>query len=697
MKIKKLHIKNYKNLDADLVHNSDLIAFIGNNGSGKSNLLEAISHIFRSLFKSAYKVDFDYTIEYETSKLSRVKIEKNGSQRNFFVNEKTVIDITPYLPQKVIAIYSGEENRLFSECYGPFYLEFVRNINKAQLQGTEFSDLPKMLYLNKFYWHLSLLTLLVSDLEDNQKFVKEVLKIDSVDKIKIDFFKENYEEYNDNQALRLVKDIDSKSEYELEEFKKLITDKGYTAYDLYKYLYLAFTPDKSKIIKDIVVKFNTNLTIADLSEGEKKLLLIKAALEFAGQEDSIFILDEPDAHIHINNKEQITDSFQEYLHNRQIIITTHSPTLTQCVNDENVYMLNSGKIEDRNRQEIIQEVTGEFWNKHQQSSFLSSKKPIILLVEGKHDKEHINNAFNSLKSEFKDLDFEIFKLNTETNIQPFLRGLYESEFDTTKIYIGLFDREAKILSDLKNRKNYAQIENKPFFKIIESDKPNHNYFATTLPEIDDKSCDCSIEMMYEYAKWENAYKKAVENTIGKTSNKSIKDYSEDVLKDAKNILSENSKEFGKEDFKHFKKLFELITEIKEYSNGLSSPKKKPKKVSPITTKEATTTEIIEIYTKRRDTNIIGHFNPTSEKVTIQPGSIISTGVVPSYKANEKTERNKLKKKHCEFADDKWTVKTPIDFASPSGAIKFGIGSNINGWKYWLLKDSNAELQTVRKK
>ena len=45
MRIKKLYIKNYKNLDAELVHNSDLIAFIGNNGSGKSNILEAVSII----------------------------------------------------------------------------------------------------------------------------------------------------------------------------------------------------------------------------------------------------------------------------------------------------------------------------------------------------------------------------------------------------------------------------------------------------------------------------------------------------------------------------------------------------------------------------------------------------------------------------------------------------------------------------
>jgi len=702
MKIKKLQIRNYKNLDADLTHESDLIAFIGNNGSGKSNLLEAISHIFRSLFKSAYKVDFDYTIEYETSKLSQVKIEKKGSQRNFFLNGKTIIDITPYLPQKVIAIYSGEESRLFNECYGPFYLEFVRNINKAQIQGTEYSDLPKMLYLNKFYWHLSLLTLLVSDLEDNQKFVKDVLKIEKVDKIKIDFLSSNYEEYNDNQALRLVKDIDGKSEYELDEFKELLVNKGYTAYDVYKYLYLAFTPDKSKIIKDIVVKFNSNLTIADLSEGEKKLLLIKGALEFAGQEDSIFILDEPDAHIHINNKEQITNSFKDYLHNRQIIITTHSPTLTQCVKDENVYMLNSGKIEDRNRQEIIQEVTGEFWNKHQQSSFISSKKPIILLVEGKHDKEHINNAFEVFKEDFESMDFEIFKLNSETNILPFMRGLYESDFDNTKLYIGLFDREKKILDDFKNPKNYAKIDGKEYYKVLENKKPNTNYFVTALPELEDKKCDCSIEMMYDYLKWEEAYKEAVENTLGKTSDKSIKKYSEDVLNDAKNILSENSKNFSREDFKNFRKLFDLIKEIMEYSASQNAPKKQSKPIEPVSPPIINPTikndkEIIEIYSIRKEANLVGIYNKKTKNVTILPGSIISATVAPSYKIKYNPIRNKLIKKYCELNDNKWVVKAPIQFSSPSGALKFGFGAINNGWKSWLLKENNAELDSIRTK
>ena len=51
MKIKNLKIEGYKNLDLELIHNVDIIALIGNNGSGKSNLLEALSLIFRSLYK----------------------------------------------------------------------------------------------------------------------------------------------------------------------------------------------------------------------------------------------------------------------------------------------------------------------------------------------------------------------------------------------------------------------------------------------------------------------------------------------------------------------------------------------------------------------------------------------------------------------------------------------------------------------
>lgn len=572
MKIKELHIKNYKNLDADLIHKSDLIAFIGNNGSGKSNLLEALSHIFRNLYKSSYKVDFDYTLEYATSKSNTVHIEKKATQRNFFVDGTAMLDISLYLPQKVIAIYSGEEDRLFEDCYGPFYLEFVKNINKAQQQGTDYSNLPKMLFLNKFYWHLSLLSLLVSNSESNKKFVKDVLKIDSVEKIKIDFLKKNYEHYNDSLALQFIREIDGKSEYKLEEFKKLIEDKGYVADDLYKYFYLAYTPKGSKIIDDITIKFNKNLTITDLSEGEKKLLLIKAALEFAGQEDSLFILDEPDAHVHLNNKEQIIKSFEPYKSNRQIIITTHSPTITQAINDENVYMLIAGKIEDRNRQEIIEEITGDFWNKHQQNSFLAAKRPIVLLVEGKHDKEHLTNAIKCLKADFSDLQFDIFSLGGESKIAPFLRGLYEGNLADGKLFIAMYDNDKAGVDAINKGGFVKEVDNCGYRKLL-SDKTEHNnFFGFLLPKPTGHVEDCTIENFYDMQRFKVAYEEAFVKETGFSSSKSIDAIAVNITINAKNNLSINSRTFVAGDFSRFKEVFKTIDNIYKQFKTVSKVK-----------------------------------------------------------------------------------------------------------------------------
>ena len=50
--------------------------------------------------------------------------------QKYILDNNPVTDISNYLPQKIVAIYSGEEARLFDDCFGPFYLEFVNNINK---------------------------------------------------------------------------------------------------------------------------------------------------------------------------------------------------------------------------------------------------------------------------------------------------------------------------------------------------------------------------------------------------------------------------------------------------------------------------------------------------------------------------------------------------------------------------------------
>ena len=696
MRIKSIKIvdKAYKNLDINLDNNtSSIMAFIGNNGSGKSNILEAISIIFKYLYQRKDKeIPFDFSLTYEIGGGKLVEITKSRTTVITKINGVQKSDPYSDLPKQVVAIYSGEEDRLWRNHYEPMYNDFISKINK----GSQV-EIPKMLYLNKFYWPISLLCLLLNRSNNSEdKFCEDILGINKVHAVKFEFNKNVYQSYLENNVLQFIRTIDSKNEYNLAELQKAIIN--YDISDVFKYLYIAFTPKDRKILQNITIKYNDeNLEIEDFSEGEKKMILIKAALEFAAQEDSLFILDEPDAHIHLSNKMQIKKVLEEYEQNRQVIITTHSPTLTDCLDNASIYMLDRGKLISTEKQKVLEDISGEFWNRFQQNTFISSKSPIVLLVEGKLDKIHINNAYKALKEEYSDLRFDIFCLNSETKIQPFLSGLYESDFETDKLYIGLFDREKKLLDNLKNPKNYQPVEDKNFFRIIENNnKKNTNYFVTVLPEIEGKKCDCSIEMMYEYLRWEEAYQRAVKNTLGKTQNKSISEYSEDVLQDAKNILSEDSNSFEKEDFKNFRNLFDLIRDIVYYANTLKNNTKKEHKKTKISKPQsnALPENCIEIITKTRNTDALAWYNTETREVVLKKGSKLALDIVPSYKKYERQRIEGLKES-AEQKGEYYILKEDKKFDSASTAASFVIGRTANGWKEWKIKENNNLLDTIR--
>lgn len=694
MKITKLHIYNYKNLNIELVNTSSIIALIGNNGSGKSNILEAISTIFFHLFQKKEKdIPFNFLIEYKFGGNQIVSIEKKNSTIHFKIDDSPRADIQQFLPKQIVALYSGEENRLWKKSYEPLYMAYVNNINKSETSGLgEYNIVPKMLYINKFYWHISLLCLLISDAPDTRTFCEQTLGINKINSIKFDFKTANYANYTNSSVKTFINLIDKKSEYSIDELKKIISECPFPLDEIYKYLYLAFTPDKKKMLENITIKYNDdNLDIEDFSEGEKKMLLIKAALEFAGLEDSLFLLDEPDAHIHLNNKIQIKNVFKEYLDTRQVILTTHSPTLTDTLDEESLFMLNTGNLVHHKKQEILENVSGEFWNKFQQNAFIASKKPIILLVEGKHDKTHIHNAFETLKDDYPNLNFQCFVLNGESKIQPFLSGLYESDFYTDKLYIGIYDNDGA--GDKSFNNGFEKVKDN-FKKLKESNgKVNNSYFAIKLPKPNEITCDCTIETLYELEKFEDAIKTATQNALGHLKNKSIDDITKGIKDQAKNILSENSQTFSVEDFKNFKALFDLILEVFEHRSVLIKGKQKVE-LALKTTKETSPSaeKHTEIYTDRRNTEVNAlYYN--EKKITIKNGSKLSIDVVDSFV--QKTERNKELKKIADLQEKCWVLKEDKTFNSVSGAINYATGGNMNGWAHWLIKENNKPLETIR--
>ncbi len=68
MKLKRLYIVEYKNLKdftLDFESGKGLTILIGNNGSGKSNVLEAISAIFANAYAAKPLHRFVYSLSYE--------------------------------------------------------------------------------------------------------------------------------------------------------------------------------------------------------------------------------------------------------------------------------------------------------------------------------------------------------------------------------------------------------------------------------------------------------------------------------------------------------------------------------------------------------------------------------------------------------------------------------------------------------
>jgi len=567
------HFKNLYGLEINFENSNGVTVLIGNNGSGKSNVLEAISSIFAGLYDNeTFNPVFKYEISYtKNDALINIKYDPSKSRNKY---EKTISDDDP-LPTQIISIYSGEEQRMWNR----YYFTFYENFNKDVISGRrKYNDKQKMEFLNKYHWNISLVTMIASYLD-----ISDIIQDKKISYVSFHFKKHNiqnifeYDQKNSNEVIRFAKLIYESSDLletiketeiraiPFSDFTELVLD---TNIELFRKLSVSLLPKENnwKLIDKMEVFFHSDenedsFSTEELSEGQKKQLLIKFATKILADENSILLLDEPDSHIHISNKEKIKDLLYEEEDKPfvQSIITTHSPTLTSTFNNENVFMLKKEnkkvQIVDKEQQEIIKELFGEKFSPQVQNMFLASNKPIILLVEGKEDKIHINNAFKHFKEDYPNhLEFDVFNMGSADNVEHFVKGLYGCEIINDKLYICILDFDTKgeeICKNLKiafkNKKGYEA-----FMYPKKSVNPNHNGGFT-------------VENLFEPALYEKAFKEALIDYH--FEQKSLDKISENLKTRAKGRLSGLSKELDKEDFKNFKLVFDEINKC--YNNFLA--------------------------------------------------------------------------------------------------------------------------------
>lgn len=574
MKLQRLHIKGFRNiddLDLDLSGQNGLSVLIGNNGCGKSNILEAVVAIFASLYSKSKKFTpaFDYDIEY-TLQEKTIKVSKIGS--GIFVNDtetnKKELSKLP-LPKNIIACYSGETLRLQENYFKPFRRHYVHDIirNKSELNSL------KLLFINKDMWDISLLVLFLHDLDvftEVKEFCHNVLNIKRITSIHFELAPKHLTK--ENAAKQLIDAISPNGDKSVvktvEEFSIIIDRLGIiTMKEVFMALYVGLYSHGIKSIDIELESINGKIFRANLlSEGEKKLLSVFTMLEVLGDESSLMIYDEPDSQIHISRKVEIKKLIEKY-DNRQHIITTHSPTLaaTFFESSEHLNCLTknaNGSTEkiDKDKCALIAELTDNIWNVSDQNTFLASNKPITLLVEGKTDKVHIEEAFKRLKNSYPDLDFDVFSMNTCERIKDVLVGLSKSvgsdiDWGDRKI-IGIMDNDGAGIDTIHKMK----INNPNKYNSLGASR---NFYIFLLPKKDGFEDGFTIENCYPVTLYEEAVKTSLQDKIGHFENLSIDKIADDIKNRSKLHLANNCPMYQDEDFTGFNPIFKIIDEIRQ--------------------------------------------------------------------------------------------------------------------------------------
>lgn len=378
MRIDRLKIKDFKNLKdfrIDIDESQLTSVFIGRNGAGKSNLLEAIVIIFRDLDLNAVTKDFSYEIIYRCSGyIVQIKNDATDRKQEFFVDGKKLTRIAfykqrrEYLPEHVFAYYSGPSNRLEKH-----FAQHQKKFYRALLKGDD-EALRPLFYARLIHSNFVLLAFFSFFEEKNQKFLKEYFDIEAVESVL--FVLKRAEWVKGKSHLKaefwgargVVRDfLDSLYEYALAPLKEIESfEEGIkTVKKEVTYLYLkdqeklqAFAEKYgnnveffknlestyiSDLIEEVRIKVRktdgTIITFNELSEGEQQLLMVLGLLKFTQSKESLFLLDEPDTHLNPAWKFDYLTLIKDVVgqnESSQVIISTHDPIVIGGLNKEAV-------------------------------------------------------------------------------------------------------------------------------------------------------------------------------------------------------------------------------------------------------------------------------------------------------------------------------------------------------------------------
>jgi predicted ATPase len=527
MRLKSLFVSDYKNLKNFTLSfdgTSFIDVFVGKNGSGKSNLFEALVEIFRHIYefdREKGAPGFEYTVKYEVSDEETEIVWKEGK---LSINGKmrATIGKTP-LPDNVLIYYSGHNDTVAGlvENYEAY---FGKRIKKA-----DFDESRRFIGIGPKYKALLLAFLLMQKPDNKARlFIQEKLSINSVGpEVRLELRRPSYAADNSSYDIedpladrywkpegitkafldRLSNCISTVTNGPLRSEGYFATDDRYTLYfdianiqqefsDLSaQELFRQFDNLKTLgMLGDISIPLTLtsglNATIAHFSDGQFQSVYIYSIVELFKDLNCLILLDEPDAFLHpewqfdfLKQVFDITDAAAKTSH---VLMSSHSAVTLIPHDKKNIKFFdikdNQANCYDLPKAVAIKKLSSDLIKYSEQEQLLSiinavqiEKKP-VLFTEGSTDPIILKEAWYKLyEEEMPFIPFYAFsctyinQLLTDNRIHGEMGGLpVFALFDFDKAY------------DQWNGLNGEVTANDPFKGLIKKWAHGESY-AVMLP------------------------------------------------------------------------------------------------------------------------------------------------------------------------------------------------------------------------
>lgn len=382
MKISKLKIsgyKNLKNMEVYFEEDVSLIAFIGDNGSGKSNVLEAIAMIFSRLSMEE-KIDFDFELEYCIDEV-KYTIQNIGGSVLALKDGKKLKKLNPLrdLPQGIFLYYCGETKRLEEIANSSVDKRFnkalkkdeeirLKDISLLQLKDFPGAFLANALFKTDTYQKISEMIGITKITDNIILYLKRPVWSKKASISEDSFWNAHgtvanlLHKFKDLGQLRIL-DNDS-AVIQIKNWK-ILNKLVENTFDLLKKFKLLIQADILDSIHFNVLKNDNEISIHELSEGEKQLASLLSFLEATKEYKSLFLLDEFDAFLHPSWQRKFVELVSDIDIRGQIIFTTHSPLSLTKLNKHQIRIFKNGEVEEvsadtfnRDSAEVMEEIMG---------------------------------------------------------------------------------------------------------------------------------------------------------------------------------------------------------------------------------------------------------------------------------------------------------------------------------------------------